>query len=157
MIAAAGLNNELGKDNQLLWHLPDDFKRFRELTTGHHIIMGRKTFESFPKPLPNRTHVIITRQPDYHAPGCLIAADLATALSLVPKDQDVYVIGGGEIYRQFLPLADRIELTRVQSTFAADTYFPELTDQWQLTQKTEHPADGRHSSAFAFETFDRKR
>ena len=95
LIAAVAENNALGKDNQLVWHLPNDFKRFKTLTSGHFIIMGRKTFESFPKPLPNRTHIIITRQKNYKYEGCLVASSIEKALELAPKDEDVYVIGGG--------------------------------------------------------------
>src|SRR6476646_3183965 len=98
LIAAVAENNALGKDNQLLWHLPDDFKRFKNITSGHYIIMGRKTFESFPKPLPNRTHVVITRQKDYQAEGCIVVDSIEKALEISPKDQDVFVIGGGEIF-----------------------------------------------------------
>ena len=95
MIAAVAENNALGKDNDLVWHLPNDFKRFKTLTSGHHIIMGRKTFESFPKPLPNRTHVIITRQKNYKAEGCIIVDSIEKALEICPKNEDTYIIGGG--------------------------------------------------------------
>ena len=115
MIAAVAENFALGKDNELVWHLPDDFKRFKQLTTNHYIIMGRKTFESFPKPLPNRTHVIITRQQDYTAEGCLVVANLADALALIPKDENAFVIGGGEIYALALPFTDVIEITKVHA------------------------------------------
>ena len=98
LIAAIAENNALGKNNGLLWHLPKDFKRFKEITSGHHIIMGRKTFESFPKPLPNRVHVIITRQNDYVCAGCIVVQDLEKAISVCPKNEDIFVIGGGEIY-----------------------------------------------------------
>src|SRR5690625_4616899 len=131
LIAAAAENNALGKDNDLVWHLPDDFKRFKKLTTGHNIIMGRKTFESFPNLLPNRTHIIITRQPDYKAEGAIIVHSLEDALKQVKDDPQPFVIGGGEIYKQAMEIADKIELTRVHGTFEADTFFPELdTTQW---------------------------
>lgn len=155
LIAAAGENNELGKDNDLLWHLPDDFKRFKALTTGHYIIMGRKTFESFPKPLPNRTHIIITRSKDYEAPtGCLIVNSLEKAIAVCPENETVFIIGGGEIYRQSVGLADCIELTRVHSTFEADTFFPEIdSSMWQLEQADFHDKDEKHKYAFTFETY----
>nr|AEI30203.1 dihydrofolate reductase [uncultured bacterium] len=107
MIAAVAENNALGKDNKLLWHLPDDFKRFKKLTTGHHIIMGRKTFESFPKPLPDRTHVVISRQPEYKPEGCIVVDSLEKALAVSPNHEDVFIIGGGEIYNLAMPFADR--------------------------------------------------
>ena len=122
MIAAAAENNALGKDNDLVWHLPDDFKHFKKRTSGHKIIMGRKTFESFPKPLPNRTHIVITRDRDYKIPydNCLVVHSLQEALALVKDDSLAFIIGGGEIYKQALPYANRIELTRVHGTFEAD-------------------------------------
>ena len=157
MIAAAAENNALGKDNQLVWHLPDDFKRFKQLTTGHYIIMGRKTFESFPKPLPNRTHIVISRQKDYHPEGCIVVHDIQKALDLVPKDEDGFVIGGGEIYKLSMPLSDKIELTRVHSAFDADAYFPEIDpSEWTLESSEFHPKDEKHHFDFTYETFLRK-
>lgn len=157
LIAAAAENNALGKDNQMLWHLPDDFKRFRELTTGHHIIMGRKTFESFPKPLPNRTHVIVTRQKDYAPEGCIVVNSIEAALAVVPEREDAYVIGGGEIYALALSLADRIELTKVHTSLDADAYFPEIDlSEWKLVADIPHPADEKHQYAFNFLTYDKK-
>ena len=157
MIAAAGTNNELGRDNDLVWHLPDDFKRFKALTTGHHIIMGRKTFESFPKPLPNRTHIVITRNKDYSHEGIIVVHSLQEALDAVVDDDQPFIIGGGEIYAQGMAVADKIELTRVHGTFDADTFFPEIpSDAWELSQSEEHPADERHQYAFTYETWIRK-
>ena len=157
MIAAAAENNALGKDNQLVWHLPDDFKRFKQLTTGHYIIMGRKTFESFPKPLPNRTHIVISRQKDYRPEGCIVVHDIQKALDLVPKDEDGFVIGGGEIYKLAMPLSDKIELTRVHSAFDADAYFPEIDpSEWTLESSEFHPKDEKHYFDFTYETFLRK-
>jgi len=156
LIAAAAENNALGKDNQLLWHLPDDFKRFKQQTTGHHIIMGRKTFESFPKPLPNRTHVIITRQ-HYDAPdGCIVVDSLEKAIAVCPKDEDIFVIGGGEIYKLAMPVADKIDLTRVHTVKDADTFFPEIDpSQWRLASSEFHPKDEKHAYDFTFQQFIR--
>lgn len=154
MIAAAGLQNELGKDGDLVWHLPDDFKRFKELTTGHHIIMGRKTFESFPKPLPNRTHVILTKDPNYKTPDGIVVHDMQTALATCSGDSNPFIIGGGEIYNLGLAVATKIELTRVRGTFTVDTYFPVIdTNSWKLVNSVHHPADDRHAFAFDFETW----
>lgn len=153
-IAAIGLNNELGKDNQLIWHLPNDFKRFKTLTTGHYIIMGRKTFESFPKPLPNRTHVIITRQKNYTAENCIVVDSLEKAIAICPKDEDVYVIGGGEIYKQSIEHIDKLEITRVYHSFEADTFFPEIdTAKWELVSEEFHPKDEKHAYDFCFQTY----
>ena len=159
IIAAASENNALGKDNQLVWHLPDDFKRFKAITSSHYIVMGRKTFESFPKPLPNRKHIIITRQKDYEAPeGCLLASSLKKAIELCPKEEEVFIIGGGEIYKQALPFADCIELTRIHAVVDADTYFPTIDEnEWQLTHDEFHPADEKHEFAFTFLTYVKKR
>ncbi|WP_432412713.1 dihydrofolate reductase [Rasiella sp. SM2506] len=157
MIAAAGQNNELGKDNDLVWHLPDDFKRFKQLTTGHYIIMGRKTFESFPKPLPNRTHVVITRNEGYKKDGAIVVHSIDAAFIKATSDPQPFVIGGGEIYKMAIAIADKIELTRVHGTFDADTYFPEINkDQWELIAEIPHPKDDRHNYAFTYETWVRK-
>jgi dihydrofolate reductase len=154
LIAAASLNNALGKNNDLVWHLPDDFKRFKQLTSGHHIIMGRKTFESFPKPLPNRTHVVISRQLDYRPEGCIVVDSMESAIAYCPKDQDVYIIGGGEIYNLGMPVADKIELTRVEGVFDADAFFPEIEEQlWFLEKEELHLKDEKHAFAFKYQTF----
>lgn len=156
-IAAASENNALGKENKLLWHLPDDFKHFKELTTGHYIILGRKTFESFPKPLPNRTHIIITRNEKYQANGCIVVHSLEQAINQIPKNEDVFIIGGAEIYHQSLYLSDRIELTRVHANFEADAFFPEIDkDVWQLVSSLYHPKDEKHLIDFTFQTFVKK-
>lgn len=157
MIAAAAENNALGKENDLVWHLPDDFKRFKKLTTGHHIIMGRKTFESFPQPLPNRTHIIITRNKDYKAKGAVVVHSLERALEIAKGDPQPFIIGGGEIYKLALPHSDKIELTRVHSDFKADTFFPEIDEtNWSLVKEEYHPADENHKYAFTYLTYERR-
>lgn len=157
MIAAVAENNVLGKDNELVWHLPNDFKRFKALTTGHHIIMGRKTFESFPKPLPNRTHIIITRQKEYQAEGCITVDSIEKALAICPKDQNVFVIGGGEIYQLALPFTDKIEITRVHHTFEGDAYFPEINeDEWEIIVSEHNEKDEKHRYDYSYQTFIRK-
>jgi len=157
MIAAVAENNALGKNNELLWHLPDDFKRFKQVTSGHYIIMGRKTFESFPKPLPNRTHIVITRQKDYHPEGCIVVNTIEKALEISQKEAEVFIIGGGEIYNLALPFADKLDLTRVHDTFEADAFFPEFdADQWQLISEEYHPKDEKHQTDFTFQTYVKK-
>ncbi|TRZ44415.1 dihydrofolate reductase [Robertkochia solimangrovi] len=156
MIAAAAENNALGKDNDLVWHLPDDFKRFKSLTTGHHILMGRKTLESFPKLLPNRTHIVITRQQDYNPEGCIVVHSPEEALIAVKNDDSPFIIGGGEIYKLFMPLSDKIELTRVHGSFEADAFFPEIDPaQWKLIESEFHSKDERHNYDFTYETYIR--
>lgn len=157
LIAAIGKNNELGKDNQLIWHLPNDFKRFKAITTGHYIVMGRKTFESFPKPLPNRTHVIITRQKNYISENCIVVNSIEDAIATCPKDETIFVIGGGEIYKQSIKIADKLEITRVHYTFEADTFFPEINmEEWELIFEEYHPKDEKHNFDFTFLTYSRK-
>ena len=157
LIAAVAENNALGKNNDLLWHLPKDFKRFKEITSGHHIIMGRKTFESFPKPLPNRTHIIITRQKEYFCDGCIVVQDLEKAIAVCPKNEDIFVIGGGEIYSQSIHLADQLDITRVHQSFDADVYFPEIDPEiWELTSEVFNPKDEKHLYDYTFQTFVRK-
>lgn len=157
LIAAAAKNNALGKNNDLIWHLPNDFKRFKAITSGHYIIMGRKTFESFPKPLPNRTHVVITRQKGYQPEGCIVVDSIEKALAISPKNENVFIIGGGEIYTLGLPFAQKIELTRVHNDFEADVFFPEIDlKQWKLVEEEFHPKDERHKYDFSYQTFLRK-
>jgi len=154
LIAATSQNNALGKDNKIIWHLPDDFKRFKELTSGHHIIMGRKTFESFPKPLPNRTHIVITRQKEYAPEGCIVVNSIEEAFGICPKNEDIFLIGGAEIYKLGLPFTDKIELTYINETFEADAFFPEIDfSEWKLTNEEFHAKDEKHAYDFSFQTF----
>jgi len=157
MIAAAAENNALGKNNELVWHLPNDFKRFKSLTTGHHIIMGRKTFESFPKPLPDRVHIVISRQENYKPEGCIVADSIEKAIALCPENDDSYVIGGGEIYNLALPFTDIIELTKVHHTFEADAFFPKINkSEWILVESEENYKDEKHLYDYTYETYIRK-
>ncbi|AUP81577.1 dihydrofolate reductase [Flavivirga eckloniae] len=158
IIGAAAENDAIGKDNKLIWHLSDDLKRFKSLTNGHHIIMGRKTFESFPKPLPNRTHIVITRQSDYNVPdGVIIVHSLDEAIKAAKNDPQPFVIGGGEIYKQALLVADKIELTRVHENFEGDAFFPEIdTSIWKETANTFHTKDDKHEHEFSFLTYERR-
>lgn len=157
MIAAAGENEALGKDNDLVWHLPDDFKRFKKLTTGHHIIMGRKTFETFPKLLPNRVHVVITRNTDYQAEGAIVVHNMKDALEVAKNDMQPFIIGGGEIYTIGMDYADCIELTRVHDTFDADAFFPKIdTTIWKLDKEEFHDTDEKHKYPFTYYTYTRK-
>ncbi len=157
IIVAAGENNEIGKDNKLIWHLKDDLKHFKNLTNGHHIIMGRKTFESFPKPLPNRIHVVITRQNNYQVTeGVIVVNSLTNAIDVAKNDNQPFIIGGGEIYKQAMALADKIELTRVHKNFEADTFFPEIDSTiWKKTSNTFHDKDEDHKYSFSFITYKR--
>ncbi len=159
IIAAAAENNALGKDNDLLWRLPDDFKRFKSLTQGHKIITGRRTFESLPGPLPNRTHIIITRDKNYRNTfsECKVVHSIEEAIALVKDEKLSYIIGGGEIYRLGMKFATKIELTRVHGSFEADTFFPKINlNDWKLVSEVYHPKDERHQYAFSYLTYERK-
>ncbi|WP_422350292.1 dihydrofolate reductase [Flagellimonas sp.] len=158
MIAAAAENNALGINNDLPWHLPDDFKRFKQLTSGHKIIMGRKTLESFPKALPNREHIAITRDKNYQPKfPCQIVHSLESALDLVGSEETAFIIGGGEVYRLGMDFATKIELTRVHTEVEADTFFPEIDEQvWELVHEDFHPADEKHKHSFTYLTYRRK-
>jgi dihydrofolate reductase len=157
IIAAAGENDTIGKDNQLIWHLADDLSRFKKLTNGHHIIMGRKTFESFPKPLPNRTHVVITRKEDYAAPeGVIVVQSLSEAIKIAHNDPQPFIIGGGEIYNEAMAVADKIELTRIHEYFEGDTFFPKIDPAvWKEINNTFHKTDENHEHEFSFITYIR--
>ena len=158
MIAAIGANYELGKDNDLVWHLPDDFKRFKALTTGHCIIMGRKTFESFPRLLPNRKHIVITRNSDYAVPqGVVVVQNMAEALAHTKDDPQPFIIGGGEIYRLGMQWAVCLEITHIDGHFDCDTFFPEFDHElWDCISSVSHGKDQNHDYAFTYKTYHRK-
>ncbi|MFD0989222.1 dihydrofolate reductase [Mariniflexile jejuense] len=158
IIVAAAENDAIGKHNKLIWHISDDLKRFKNLTSGHHIIMGRKTFESFPKPLPNRTHVVITRQTDYKVPqGVILVNSLDAAIEASKSDNQPYIIGGGEIYKQAILVANKIELTRIHESFPADTFFPKIdTSIWKESNTVFHKKDEKNEFDFTFLTYIRK-
>lgn len=129
IIAAIGTNRELGKNNKLLWNIPEDLKRFKELTNGHPVIMGRKTFESIGRPLPNRINIIITHDKNYKEEGCLVVHSLEQAIELAEAkdDKEIFIIGGGQIYKQAINIADKLYLTIVKRSYAADTFFPDYS------------------------------
>lgn len=155
IIVAADENNVIGKDNDLIWHLPDDLKFFKKRTTGHTVVMGRKTYESIGKPLPNRRFVIITRNKNYKVEGCEVVHSLEDALNLCPPEDESFVIGGDQIYRLALPHVDRIYLTRVHHQYDGDRYFPELGSNWKEFESEFHHADDKHEVSFTFKTLER--
>lgn len=158
LVVAVGQNNEIGYQNQLLWHLPKDLKHFKELTTGHPIIMGRKTYESIGKPLPNRTNIVVSRQNDWFQEGILIVGTIKEAVKFAKKiDEEVYIIGGGSIYEQTLELADKIELTLVEGTFEADTFFSKLDEKiWVKTNEVFSEKDEKNPYDIRFQTWEKK-
>ena len=154
IIAAIAENNALGKDNQLIWHLPADLKRFKKVTLGHHIIMGRKTFESLGKPLPNRTTIIITRNKNYAQEGCIIVHSLQEAIKAAKTDENPYILGGAEIYKQALEIADQLDLTFVHHPFEADAFFPEIDlNIWKESTREDCKADEKNKYNYSFVTY----
>lgn len=139
LIVAISANRVIGINNTLPWHLPEDLKRFRALTTGHHIIMGRKTYESLNRLLPGRTTVIVTRNPDYRIEGALIAHSLQEAITLCGNDEEVFLIGGAELYKDGLQLADKLYITEIKASYEGDAFFPEFElAGWELTSREAH-------------------
>ena len=157
LIVAMGKNREIGKENQLLWHLPKDLKRFKELTSGYPIIMGRKTYESIGKPLPNRTNIVISRKNDWFEEGILIVGSIKEAVKFAKKiDEEVFVIGGGNIYEQTIDLADKLEVTLVDAVLGADTFFSKINEKvWQKTNEERHQKDEKNEFDFCFQTYER--
>tara|TARA_R110002095_G_scaffold50644_4_gene44381 strand:- start:1680 stop:2162 length:483 start_codon:yes stop_codon:yes gene_type:complete len=151
IIVAMADNRAIGKNNELLWHLPDDFKHFKAITMAKPILMGRKTYQSIGRPLPGRKNIVVTRDAAFTADGVLVVNSIDAALDAAKEDAEVMVIGGASFYQQMLPLADRLYVTRVHHRFDADTFFPEIdADQWRLVEQTEHAADERHAFSFSF-------
>lgn len=158
LIVAMDEKRGIGKAGKLPWRLSSDLKRFRELTMGHHMIVGRKTFESIGKPLPGRQMIVVTRNSYLKADGCLVAASVQAALALAKErgETEVFVIGGAEIYSQTLDVADRVYLTQVHAEVDADAFFPELNqDSWMETQRAFQPADEKNQYAFTFKVLER--
>ena len=162
LIVAVAENGVIGKDNDLVWHLPKDIRFFKETTMGHYVIMGRKNFESIPhkyRPLPNRTNIIITRQSEYKAEECIVVNSVETALKIAKNNGDIepFIIGGGQIYRIAIEknLVDKIYLTKIHHSFKGDTFFPELSSDWRETNKIENKADDKHKYNYDFITLER--
>lgn len=157
LIVAIAENNVIGKNNDLIWHLPDDLKHFKSNTKGHTIIMGRKTFESIgSKPLPKRENIVISRSPQSPVEGVVFTTSLKEALKL-STDREPFIVGGAEIYRQSMDIVDVMEITRVHESFEGDTFFPEIDREvWTLEKEETHAKDENHKHAFSFQTWVRK-
>jgi len=159
LIVAAAENNAIGKNNQLLWHLPNDLKFFKNTTWGMPVIMGRKTFEAVNKPLPGRFNIVITRQPGWKGEGTVVATDLTDALKKAAETncKETFIIGGGEIYKQGIDIAGKIYMTRVHAVLDGDTFFPVIDEtKWQLTSNQDFAADDKHEFAYSFQTWMKK-
>lgn len=159
LIVAVAQNGIIGRDNQLIWHLPNDLKQFKRLTTGHPIIMGRKTFDSIGKPLPNRTSIVITRNKEWQHEGVVVVHSVEEAIAAAQQTQtdEAFVIGGAEIYRKMLPLADKLYLTEVKADFEGDAYFEAISNnEWKEVSRVAHSVDEKHSIPFDFVELVRK-
>lgn len=158
IVVAMGLKNEIGANNQLLWHLPKDLKHFKEITSGHPIIMGRKTYESIGKPLPNRTNIVVSTKKDWFEEGILIVGSLKEAIKFAKKmDEEIFIIGGGNIYEQTIDLAEKLEVTQVNAELKADIFFPKINPKiWNKTNEVSHEKDEKNEYDFSFQTYERK-
>lgn len=157
IVVAIAENNAIGKNNQLLWHLPTDLKHFKQITSGHTIIMGRKTFDSIGKPLPNRRNIVITRSADMEIPGTEVVNSVDQALALCATEEEVFIVGGAEIYKIAMDKTDKIYLTRVHARYEADAYFPEIDqNKWKEVDVDPHQPDEKNSLAYTFSTLLRK-
>ncbi len=160
IVVAVAENNVIGKNNNLIWHLPADLKHFKNITTGHHIIMGRKTYESIGRPLPNRTTVIVTRNANYQAEGCIVVNSLPAAFEVAQGDEQPCVVGGAEIYKQAMEqkLVDVLYFTRIHHRFDGDTFFPEVSpDQWEIASEEPHQPDEKNKYHYTFIKYVRKK
>lgn len=158
ILVAMTRNRTIGVNNTLPWRCPDDLKRFKALTMGHHIIMGRKTYESIGKPLPGRTSVVVTHNVNYSVPGVIVVNSLEAAIAACGSDEEIFVIGGAELYRQAIAFADRIYLTEIDADISGDAHFTELDRKlWQETGRVSHTPDEKNAYPYHFVVYDRKR
>ena len=159
IIVAVSEDNGIGKDNELLWHIPEDLRRFKNLTFGQCVIMGKKTWESLPKkPLPGRKNVVLTDDPDEVLDLCITAYSIEDALDKCKQDEEIFIIGGGSIYRQFMPVADRLYITHVHRQTPADTFFPEIDPLiWEPVVREEHKNEGENHLSYTYIIYQRKK
>ncbi len=157
VIAAVADDNVIGGNNALLWHISEDMKMFKRVTSGHPVVMGRKTFESLGRPLPNRTNVVITRNPDFAADGVRVARSLEETAGMFPAEEEIFIIGGGEIYARAMPVADRLYITRVHAEYEGDTRFPDWDPaDWTLVSSERHDRGENFPHPFEFLIYNRK-
>jgi dihydrofolate reductase len=156
LIVAVADTGVIGRNNTLPWHLPEDLKRFKQLTMGKPIVMGRKTFESIGKPLPGRQNIVLTREPNYRRDGITVVHDAAAVLQAAGGAREIMIIGGSDLFRLFLPHASRIHLTRVHGDIEGDVMWPALDDTWSVTERETYAADERHAHAMTFEVWEKR-
>ena len=158
IIVAVAQGGVIGGGGDLLWHISEDLRRFKQITSEHTVIMGRKTYDSIGRPLPRRRNIVITRSEEWSAEGCERASSLEQAVGMCEGEQEIFVIGGGEIYRQAMPLADRLYLTRVEKVYAGDTYFPEIrADEWRELSNERYERGEKFEYPFEFVDLERVR
>lgn len=157
IIVAIAANHAIGKDNDLLWHISADLKRFKRITEGNPVIMGKRTYFSLPKrPLPKRINMVLTDKEDEQIAGCLMAYSLEDAINKMPKDKENFIIGGGNVYKQFLPLSNKLYITRVHQPFEGDTFFPEISlEDWKLVSEEKVDNDNQNEFSYSFELYER--
>lgn len=159
IIVAIAENNAIGNNNELLWHIPNDLKRFKKLTSGHQVLMGKRTWESLPiRPLPNRENIVLTDIPGEIIEGCTMAYSIEDALSKMKDDKECFVMGGGMVYKQFLDKADKLYITHIHKSFKADTFFPEINyNDWELIEEENHQPEGNLDFSFTYTIYVRKK
>lgn len=156
-IVAMSENRVIGKDNRLPWHMPADLKHFKEITLGKPVIMGRKTYESIGRPLPNRHNIVITRDAHFQAPGCMVTTSIDTAFAAVSEQEEIFVIGGAVLFEQLMPRIQRLYLTIIHHSFDGDAFFPKINmDEWQEVERVDHASDDANPYPYSFFTYDKK-
>jgi len=159
-IVAASKNWVIGKNNEIPWYIPNDLRYFRRMTLGHHIILGRKNYESIGKPLPKRTNLIVTRDTNFEAPGCLVVHSVEEAIAIAKKnkEEELMICGGGQIYAQTMPLVEKLYFTEIEAVVDGDVYFPEIDEsEWDLISTERNQADDRHEYGYNFMIYERKK
>lgn len=157
IIVAAAENNVIGRNNALIWHISEDLKYFKRITSGHTVIMGRKTFESIGKPLPNRTNIVISRNIEFKPEGCVVVSSLNEAIAKTNPNEENFIIGGGSIYREAIGLADKLYLTKIQHSYEGDTHFPEIGDEWKEVLREDFERGEKFEHPFSFIVYERKK
>lgn len=157
IIVAVAENNVIGRNNELIWHISEDLKYFKRVTSGHTVIMGRKTFESIGKPLPNRTNIVISRSTDLKLDGCIVVNSLSEAIAKINPADEHFIIGGGSIYRKAMALADKLYLTKVYHSYEGDTFFPELDGSWREVSREDFEQGEKFEHPFSFIVYERKK
>lgn len=157
IIVAVAENNIIGHNNSLIWHISEDLKYFKHITSSHPVIMGRKTFESIGRPLPNRTNIVISRNPEFNPDGCIVVSSLEEAIATTNPNEENFIIGGGSIYREAMGLADKLYLTKIHNSYEGDTFFPEINDDWKEISREDFERGEKFEHPFSFIVYERNK